>query len=67
MAARPRHSVFAYQLGTGIGNQISPETTFSLDYRYFATADPEFNDVDGLPYEAEYDSHIIRIGVRVNF
>ena len=60
-------SVFAYQLGTGIGYQISPKTTFSLDYRYFATADPEFNDVDGLPYEAEYDSHIIRIGVRVNF
>ncbi len=60
-------SVFAYQLGTGIGYQMSPETTFSLDYRYFATVDPEFNAVDGSPFEAEYDSHVIRIGVRFNF
>lgn len=59
--------VFAYQLGTGIGYQMSPETTLSLDYRYFATVDPEFNDVDGIPFEAEYDSHVIRIGVRFNF
>ena len=59
--------VFAYQLGTGIGYQMSPTTTLSLDYRYFATVDPEFNDVDGIPFEAEYDSHVIRIGVRFNF
>ncbi len=60
-------SVFAYQLGTGIGYQMSPTTTLSLDYRYFATVDPEFNDVDGIPFEAEYDSHVIRIGVRFTF
>ncbi len=60
-------SVFAYQLGTGIGYQMSPETTFSLDYRYFATIDPELNAVDGSPFEAEYDSHVIRFGVRFNF
>lgn len=59
--------VFAYQLGTGIGYQMSPETTLSLDYRYFATVDPEFSAVDGIPFEAEYDSHVIRIGVRFNF
>ncbi len=60
-------SVFAYQLGTGIGYQMSPETTFSLDYRYFATVDPEFNAVDGSPFEAEYDSHVIRLGVSIKF
>ena len=60
-------TVFAYQFGTGLGYQISPATTISLDYRYFATDDPEFNDVDGLPFEAEYESHVIRIGVRFNF
>ncbi len=60
-------SVFAYQLGTGIGYQMSPATTLSLDYRYFGTLDPEFNDVDGLPFESEYDSHIIRLGVRITF
>lgn len=59
--------VFAYQLGTGIGYQMSPTTTLSLDYRYFATVDPEFSAVDGIPFEAEYDSHVIRIGVRFNF
>ena len=60
-------SVFAYQLGTGIGHQMSPEMTLSLDYRYFGTLDPEFNAVDGSSFEAEYDSHIIRLGVRINF
>ncbi len=60
-------SVFAYQLGTGIDYQMSPATTLSLDYRYFATFDPEFNAVDGSPFKAEYDSHIIRLGVGINF
>ena len=60
-------SVFAYQVGTGIGYQMSPTTTLSLDYRYFATVDPEFNDVDGFPFEAEYDSHVVRIGIRFTF
>ncbi len=60
-------SVFAYQLGTGIDYQMSPATTLSLDYRYFATLDPEFNAVDGSPFEAEYDSHIIRLGVGISF
>ncbi len=60
-------SVFAYQLGTGIDYQMSPATTLSLDYRYFATLDPEFNAVDGSPFEAEYDSHIIRLGVGIIF
>ena len=60
-------SVFAYQLGTGIGYQMSPAMALSLNYRYFATLDPEFNAVDGSPFEAEYDSHVIRLGVRINF
>ena len=60
-------SVFAYQLGTGIDYQMSPATTLSLDYRYFATLDPEFNAVDGSPFEAEYDSHIIRLGGGISF
>ena len=60
-------TVFAYQLGTGIGYRISPATTFSLDYRYFATLNPEFSDVGGAPFEAEYGSNVIRVGVRVNF
>ncbi len=60
-------TVFAYQLGTGIGYQLSPTMTLSLDYRYFATLDPEFIGVGGTPFEAEYDSHIFRVGVRVTF
>ena len=52
-------TVFAYQLGGGIGYAINDTMTVDLGYRYFATADPDFN---GL--EAEYGSHNITIGIR---
>ena len=35
-------NVFAYQLETGIGWNINPNVNFSLGYRFFDTADPEF-------------------------
>ena len=60
-------TVFAYQLGTGAGYGISPSSTLTLDYRFFSTLDPDFKFLGGLPFEAEYDSHNIRIGVRFTF
>ncbi|MEE9250401.1 MAG: outer membrane beta-barrel protein [Alphaproteobacteria bacterium] len=59
--------VFAYQLGAGIGYQITRSTTLTADYRYFSTLDPEFNDTAGTAIESKYDSHIFRIGVRYAF
>ena len=59
--------VFAYQVGAGIGYEVTPTTTVSLGYSFFATADPDFTDVTGIPFDAEYQSHNIEIGLRFGF
>ena len=62
--------VFAYQFGAGIGFEVTPTTTISLGYRFFGTANPDFTTVSALgsvPFDAEYRSHNIEIGVRVSF
>lgn len=33
--------LFAFQLGAGVGFQVSPTVTVDAKYRYFASADPE--------------------------
>jgi opacity protein-like surface antigen len=50
-----RDTVFAYQgiVGLSLGNGLD------LGYRYFATEDPRFNEI-----EAEYKSHTIYLAVR---
>ena len=55
-------TVFAWQVGAGIGYALTPQLTLDIKYRYFATADPEF---DGT--EVEYASHNIYAGIRLNF
>ena len=52
--------VFAYQVGAGIGYEITPSIIVALDYRFFATTDPEFNT--GI--EAEYSSHNVGLNLR---
>ena len=55
-------NVYAYQFILG-GSFASSETlSVDLQYRYFATDDPDF---DGL--ESEYSSHNIMIGLRHSF
>lgn len=41
-AMNENDNVFAYQLEAGIGWNIIPNATFTLGYRFFDTADPEF-------------------------
>ena len=53
-------TVFAYQLGLGIGYEINESVTLDLGYRYFATMDPEFED----DVEAEYISHNVLLSIR---
>ncbi|MDO3377331.1 outer membrane protein [Geoalkalibacter halelectricus] len=60
-------TVFAYQLGAGVGWEFMPNLTLDLGYRYFATADPEFRDVDGDKFESEYKSHNLMLGLRIGF
>ena len=60
-------TVFAYQVGAGLRFELAQSVDLSLDYRYFATEDPEFDDVTGFPFESELDSHIVRLGVLITF
>jgi len=56
-------TVFAYQLMAGLGYEISPKTTLTLGYRYFASGeDAEFN-VQG--FEERFESHEILVGFRL--
>lgn len=55
-------TVFAYQLGAGIGYAVSQTVTVDFAYRLFATTDPEFAGT-----EAEYLSHNASVGVRFVF
>lgn len=55
-------TVFAYQVGAGVGYAINEKVTIDVKYRYFATSDHEFDT-----REAEFASHNFLFGVRVNF
>jgi len=57
-------TVFAYQLGAGIGFEVSADTVVDVGYRYFATS-----DVDPGGYGVDYSmaSHNAVVGVRFAF
>ncbi|MDX2479474.1 MAG: outer membrane beta-barrel protein [Desulfuromusa sp.] len=55
-------TVFAYQIAAGGSLAINKNLSVDLQYRYFGTADPDF---DGL--EAEYNTHNLMIGLRLTF
>jgi len=55
-------TVFAYQVGAGVGFAVNEKVSLDLKYRYFATSDPDFEGT-----EAEYSSHNLYAGVRVSF
>lgn len=56
-------SVFAYQIGAGLGYVVDEQITVDCGYRYMATSDPEF-DIQGSTGDAEYGSHNFYVGVR---
>lgn len=60
-------TVFAYQFGLGVAFDLSDLLTLDLGYRYFATLDPEFTDVDGDTFESEYGGHNLDVGLRIKF
>ena len=61
-------SVFAYQLMAGIGYapETMPRSVFSLGYRFFSTAKPEFSGTAGN-VKTEYDVHNLEAGARFAF
>jgi opacity protein-like surface antigen len=55
-------TVFAYQIGGGVGYEINETVTIFAKYRYFGTADVDFN---GESFSIA--SHNFMFGARVNF
>jgi opacity protein-like surface antigen len=55
-------TVFAYQLGAGVGYAVNEKISIDIKYRYFGTADAEFGTE-----EIEYSSHNFLVGVRSSF
>ena len=62
--ARGGHdTVFAYQLGGGVGYAVTQNITVDLTYRYFATRDAQFTPTEKI----ENASHNIYLGIRFGF
>lgn len=59
-------TVFAYQVGAGIGYNVNEKMTVTFGYRYFATADPEGqSSTDKI--ETEYSGHNLLVGINYRF
>ena len=70
--ADDRDTVFAYQVGAGLGYEFPLEAgrsiTVSLDWRYFATQDPTFTgQVTGGEFDVGISGHDIGIGLIYGF
>ena len=55
-------TVFAFQVGAGVGIAVNPRVAIDLGYRYFATEDVRFDQFD-----AELESHNVAVGMRYMF
>lgn len=65
-------TVFAYQIGAGLGYALSqsPERTLTatLDWRYYGSDDPALKgDVTGAKFHTEIDGHYAGAGIRYGF
>jgi len=59
-------TVFAYQLGAGIGYKLTPKATINLSYRLFGTSEVELVDSNNND-TYEYLNHSFMIGYRTTF
>ena len=55
-------TVFAYQIGIGVGYAVTEKVTIDVKYRYFGTEDSEYDTT-----KAEFASNNFLFGVRFNF
>jgi OmpA-OmpF porin, OOP family len=62
---------FAYQGIAGVSYSVTPQWKVALDYRYFATLDPEFSATTpggaSTKVDSEYSSHTVMLGLRYHF
>lgn len=59
--------VFAYQGIAGVSYWLSDALELALEYRYFATQDPDLRTAAGVNVESEYSNHGALFGLRWNF
>jgi len=62
-----RDTVGAYQLGAGVGYELTEHWSMSVDYRYFKTRDAHFGNIQGLPQgdvSTEYNAQSLMLGLR---
>lgn len=57
-------TVFAGQLGAGVGFDITPQVILTFDYRLIVTEDPTFST---LGFTSEYLGHTLAVGARFHF
>lgn len=60
-------TVFAYQLGAGVAFALNPQVNLDLQYRFFATLDPELKSTSGDRFDTEYMTHNVMLGLRYSF
>ncbi len=60
-------TLFAYQLETGVGWNFNPLVNFSLGYRYFDAANPEFALSSGSRARMELENHELILKMRYRF
>ena len=59
-------TVFAYQIGVGIGYNLATKTTVNIQYRFMGTTDPSFDD-GTVVIDGEYRSHSLWVGFTQRF
>lgn len=59
-------TVFTYQVGFGVGYELSEALILDCRYRFMSGQDMEFSD-SGNNIEVEIASHIITVGIRMPF
>lgn len=60
-------TVFAFQVGAGLGFEVTPNTTLSLDYRFFGTTDAHITDEAGDNDDISYLNSSVWLGLRFAF
>lgn len=61
-------NVFAWQVGAGLGIDITENIVLDLAYKYFGAADQEYDNLTStVNFENEYGNHTFTIGFRYHF
>lgn len=60
-------TVMAYQAIVGVAYPLSEWLKLDLSYRYFRTQDAKLRDINNEPFDVEYETHNVSIGIRYDF